>query len=51
MRCAASIAALGRPAAALWVMLAAILVNGLLGWGLIFGHFGLPKFGLLGSGL
>lgn len=44
-------AALGRPAAALWVMLAAIGVNGLLGWSLIFGHFGLPALGLLGSGL
>lgn len=44
-------AALGKPAAALWVMLAAIGVNGLLGWSLIFGHFGLPALGLLGSGL
>ena len=44
-------AALGKPAAALWVMLAAIGVNGVLGYGLIFGHFGLPKLGLLGSGM
>ncbi|CAN1548698.1 NorM Na+-driven multidrug efflux pump [Caulobacteraceae bacterium] len=44
-------AALGKPMAALWVMLAAIVVNGVLGYGLIFGVWGLPKLGLLGSGL
>jgi MATE family multidrug resistance protein len=44
-------AALGKPMAALWVMLAAIVVNGVLGYGLIFGAWGLPKLGLLGSGL
>ena len=44
-------AALGKPVAALWVMLAAIVVNGVLGYGLIFGALGLPKLGLLGSGL
>ena len=44
-------AALGKPVAALWVMLAAIVVNGVLGYGLIFGALGLPRLGLLGSGL
>lgn len=44
-------AALGKPTATLWVMLASILFNGVAGYGLIFGHFGLPKLGLMGSGL
>lgn len=42
--------ALGRPNAALWVMLSSIIVNGLLAWALIFGHFGFPKLGLIGAG-
>ncbi|MFA7263778.1 MAG: MATE family efflux transporter [Caulobacter sp.] len=44
-------AALGKPGASLWVMLAAIVFNGVAGYGLIFGHFGLPRLGLVGSGL
>lgn len=44
-------AALGKPGAALWVMLASIGFNALVGWSLIFGHFGLPRLGLVGSGL
>ncbi|MDP1632235.1 MAG: MATE family efflux transporter [Caulobacter sp.] len=44
-------AALGKPGAATWVMMATILVNAVAGYGLIFGHFGLPKLGLMGSGL
>ncbi|MFZ5670515.1 MAG: MATE family efflux transporter [Pseudomonadota bacterium] len=44
-------AALGKPGASLWVMTSAIVFNGVAGWGLIFGHFGLPKLGLMGSGL
>jgi MATE family multidrug resistance protein len=44
-------AALGKPGAALWVMLASIGFNALAGWTLIFGHFGLPRLGLVGSGL
>jgi len=43
--------ALDRPNAALWVMLSAILFNALVAWTLIFGHFGLPKMGLVGAGL
>ena len=43
--------ALGKPGATLWVMLASILFNGVVGYGLIFGHFGLPRLGLMGSGL
>lgn len=43
--------ALGRPNASLWVMLAAILFNALADYALIFGHFGLPKLGLVGSGI
>jgi MATE family multidrug resistance protein len=44
-------AALGKPGAALWVMLASIAFNAVVGWALIFGHFGLPRLGLVGSGL
>lgn len=43
--------ALGKPNAALWVMLTSIIFNGLLAWTLIFGHFGFPKLGLAGAGL
>jgi len=43
--------ALNKPNAALWVMLSAILINGLLAWALIFGELGLPKLGLVGAGL
>jgi MATE family multidrug resistance protein len=43
--------ALGRPAGALWVMVAAILVNALAGWTLIFGHFGAPRLGIAGSAM
>lgn len=44
-------AALGKPGAALWVMVGSIFFNALVGWALIFGHFGLPRLGLVGSGL
>jgi MATE family multidrug resistance protein len=44
-------AALERPNAAMWVMGASIVFNALAAWSLIFGHFGLPALGLLGSGL
>jgi MATE family multidrug resistance protein len=43
--------ALGRPTASLWVMVAAIAVNALAGWTLIFGHFGAPRLGIVGSAL
>jgi MATE family multidrug resistance protein len=43
--------ALGKPNAALWVMLSAIAFNGFFAWALIFGHAGLPKMGLVGAGL
>ncbi|MBV8593283.1 MAG: hypothetical protein JOZ27_03165, partial [Caulobacteraceae bacterium] len=43
--------ALGRPQLGLWVMAATIAVNGLLGWTLIFGHFGAPRLGIVGSGI
>lgn len=44
-------AALGKPGAALWVMVSSIFFNALVGWTLIFGHFGVPRLGLVGSGL
>ncbi|MDQ0463359.1 MATE family multidrug resistance protein [Caulobacter ginsengisoli] len=44
-------AALGKPGAALWVMLASIVFNAIVGWTLIFGHFGFPRLGLVGSGI
>ena len=43
--------ALGRPHAAMWVMAATIAWNAVLGWALIFGHFGAPRLGIVGSGL
>ncbi len=43
--------ALGRPHAALWVVIATIGLNALAGWTLIFGHFGAPRLGIVGSGL
>jgi MATE family multidrug resistance protein len=43
--------AMGRPNAALWVMLSSIAFNGIVCWSLIFGHFGMPKLGLTGAGL
>jgi MATE family multidrug resistance protein len=43
--------AMEKPRAALFVMLAAIGWNLLAAYGLIFGHFGLPKLGIVGAGL
>jgi multidrug resistance protein, MATE family len=43
--------AVNRPEPALWIMLAAIPVNGLLAYALIHGAFGLPRLDLLGAGL
>lgn len=43
--------ALRKPRAALWVMMATILFNALGDYALIFGHFGAPKLGILGSGI
>ncbi len=45
------VSALNRPAVALWVMLIGVPVNALLDYGLIFGHFGLPRLELFGAGL
>ncbi len=42
---------LGHPRAGLWVSLATIIFNALVGWTLIFGHFGAPRLGIVGSGL
>lgn len=40
-----------RPEPALWITLIAIPANALLGYALIYGEFGFPKFDLLGAGL
>ncbi|MDQ8730851.1 MATE family efflux transporter [Bradyrhizobium sp. LHD-71] len=40
-----------RPEPALWITLIAIPANALLGYLLIYGEFGFPKFDLLGAGL
>jgi MATE family, multidrug efflux pump len=45
------VAALGRPNAALIVMVLAVLLNAVLAWGLIFGRLGLPALGVVGAGL
>ena len=43
--------AVNRPEPALWITLAAIPLNGLVGYGLIYGAFGLPQLDILGAGL
>ena len=43
--------AVNRPEPALWITLAAIPLNGLLAYALIFGAFGLPRLELLGAGV
>ncbi len=43
--------ALSRPAAPLIVMGIAVVFNALADYALIFGHFGFPKLGLVGSGI
>lgn len=45
------VSALERPLAALWISGAAIVVNAVLVWTLLFGHFGFPALGLPGAGL
>jgi MATE family multidrug resistance protein len=45
------ISALERPIWSLIVGLAAVVYNGLINYGLIFGKFGLPELGLLGAGI
>ena len=45
------VAALERPRVVLWLSLTGIGLNALLSWSLIFGHFGLPRLGLIGGGL
>jgi len=43
--------ALGKPRAGLWVMGLTIAFNALAGYTLIFGHFGAPRLGIVGSGI
>ncbi len=43
--------ALDHPKVGLWVMVASIFWNGLAGYALIFGKFGLPALGIVGGGL
>jgi MATE family multidrug resistance protein len=45
------VTALERPNASLWVMLVTIIFNAFADYALIFGHFGMPKLGLFGSGV
>ena len=45
------LAALERPRVILWLGLSGIALNALLSWSLMFGHFGLPRLGLVGGGL
>ena len=42
--------AVGKPRAAMWVMAATIAFNAIVGYALIFGHFGAPRLGIVGSG-
>jgi MATE family multidrug resistance protein len=43
--------ALNRPEPALWITLAAIPVNGVLAYALIYGAFGMPRLEILGAGI
>jgi len=45
------ISALQRPQWGLVIGLGGVIVNALAAWGLIFGHFGLPRLGLVGAGV
>ena len=45
------VAAVERPRIVLWLSIAGIALNALVSWSLIFGHFGLPALGIVGSGL
>jgi MATE family multidrug resistance protein len=45
------VSALERPGWVLAISLIGIILNALLGWAMIFGHFGLPALGLFGGGL
>jgi multidrug resistance protein, MATE family len=45
------VSALERPGWVLGISLAGIVLNALLSWSLIFGHFGFPALGLFGGGL
>jgi MATE family multidrug resistance protein len=43
--------AVNRPEPALWITLAAIPLNGILAYGLIYGTFGMPQLDVLGAGV
>ncbi len=45
------VAALERPLTALWIGGSALVINAVLVWSLMFGHFGLPAMGLPGAGI
>jgi multidrug resistance protein, MATE family len=45
------VSALERPLWALAISLAAVVLNALTAWSLIFGHLGLPRLGFVGAGL
>lgn len=45
------VAALERPGWVLIISAAGIPLNALVSWSLIFGHFGLPRLGLIGAGV
>ena len=45
------VSALERPGWVLAISLVGIILNAVLGWAMIFGHFGLPAMGLFGGGL
>ncbi len=45
------VAALERPGWVLSISLVGIILNAVLGWAMIFGHFGFPAMGLFGGGL
>jgi MATE family multidrug resistance protein len=45
------LAALGRTQVVLWVTVAAVPLNGLLAYVMIFGHYGAPEMGIIGAAI
>lgn len=45
------VSALERPGWIFGISIGGVVLNAVLGWALIFGHFGLPKLGIFGGGL
>ncbi len=45
------VSAVGRAGVILWVTIGTLLLNGVLAYGLVLGHFGLPRMGMSGAAI